>query len=88
MSKGMVCRPGSPLVKFEIEKYSDGTKDENMPCVVWVDARKPLRPAPGGIGCGCDGPFYPVRRFPEGMGATDNAGHTPSVCLCMGRFIE
>ncbi len=88
MMTGMILPADSPLVQFEIQRYADGFVDDNLPCPVWVDARHPLKPGVGGIACGCSGPFYPIRKFPEGREAKTIEGYTPSVCLCMGRFVE
>ena len=85
---GMVLPKDSTLVQFEIQKYADGVVDENLPHVVWVDRQKPLRPSAAGIGCGCSGPFYPIRDSSGASIYTPFVGYTPSVCACMGRFIE
>lgn len=86
---GLICPPGSSLMQFEIARYADGVVDQNLPCVVWVDADLPLKPAPIGIGCSCSGPFYPIRKMPDGVNIeTPFFGYTASVCSCMGRFVE
>jgi hypothetical protein len=89
-TKGAILPAGSTLVQFEIERYADGFVDTHLPCPVWVDRENTLKPSINrdGIACGCNGPFYPIRMFPEGREAVTVPGHTASVCLCMGRFIE
>ena len=73
----------------EIQRYADGVVDGNLPCVVWVDSVTPTRPAPVGIACGCSGPFYAIRKMPDGVIIqTPFEGFTPAVCACMGGFVE
>ena len=85
---GLILPADSPLVQFEIQRYSDGTVDDNLPHVVWVDRARPLKPSTGGIACNCKGPFYPIRDDGGAGITTPFAGYTPSVCTCMGNFIE
>jgi hypothetical protein len=87
---GLVVPAGSSLAQFEIQRYADGVVAPPLPVLVWVDAAKPLRSDGTGIACGCQGPFFPIRAmaddgvdFPQTI-----PGHTPSVCRCMGSFIE
>ena len=78
-----------PYVRFEIRHYSDGTSDKNLPCIVWVDCMRPLRAIFGSPPCRCDGPFYPIKKLPDGLVVSANtpANAVPSVCLCMGGFV-
>lgn len=88
MNTGLIVEAESPLVQFEIQRYADGVVDEHLPHVVWVDSAAPLRSNGIGIGCHCTGPFYAIRDDNGAGIACPFPGHTPSVCLCMGRFIE
>lgn len=46
---GMITEADSGLRQFEIVRYSDGVVDDQLPCVVWVDRKFPIRKLPSGV---------------------------------------
>lgn len=88
---GLILPAGSPLVQFEVQRPSrvalmQKPPGVEFPFLVWVN-RAPQPRDPRRYPCDCGSHVWSVDRKTLPRKGEMNRAH-PSVCLCMGRFIE